>query len=235
MTSETNDTPFGLDLTDAQYDALMFKHVRQDMRQYEGALYTSKWFDYRFMNPVASAYLYADEYVKQFRIFYRKTIDYRATEGPRPITPMKNKDLFKCPQPFITAIWRGRQHADAMGIPYDLYLEFAFEGRLRFWKRAHLPGPALLYSTDVCEYVQEQWEKRQLGVLFYGRHSAYRVHRYAGTPAQNDHHEWLLDQATKRTNAFMSLNDMFEGELLPIEKIRLRFGEDVSQRILEAA
>lgn len=213
----------------------MIKHVRADWREFEGMLFTSKWFDYRFMNPVVATYVYAHEYVKAFRAAYRVTFDARACEGPRPITPMKHHDLFRCSQPFISAIWRGRQHADAMGIPYDVYLELAFEGNLRFWKQAFLPRPAQFYSGEVCKYIAERWEDRQKGIFYYGRHSAYRTHRYVGAPMQNDHHEWLFDQATKRDNAFRMLANMYASELIPLEKIKTRFGEDVSQRVLEAA
>jgi hypothetical protein len=228
----SNEEIIGMALSDEECDEAMFRFVRKDWRDYECDLFTSKWFDYRYLNPVKATYLYAHEFKKVYRRFFRKTIDYRGAEAVRPL---KRDDLFECPQALISAIWRGRQHADAMGIPYDLYIDFAMEACLRFWKRPHLPRPAQLYSGEVCEFVQKKWEDHQQGFLHVGDHYSFRVQHYVGTPAQDDHHEWLMNQATKRSNSFMSLKGMFDGDLLPIAKIEARFGHEVSQRILEAA
>ena len=223
---------FGLDLPAEEYDRLMFLHVRKDWQKFEGPLFTSKWFDYRFMNPVAATYQYAADYVRVYKLFFRATIDRAAAEFVRPL---KDPDLFKCPQTTISAIWRGRQHADAMGMPYTVYQTLAMESVLKYWKQRHLPRPCQLYSNQVCERVAAEWEKRQLGILYFGAHSAYRMQRYVGAQVQDDHHEWLFDQAAKRQNSFLSLLDMVENNLLPLDKIKLRFGEDVAQRILQAA
>lgn len=231
--SSANEVIFGLDFQPEDYDRLMFKFVRKDWLKHEGPLFTTKWFDYRFMNPVAGAYLYAHEFVKVYRRFYRSTIDYTRAEHVRPL---KELDLFACPQEQISAIWRGRQIADAVGMPYDVYLELAMEAALKYWQRAHLPRPAQLYSDRVCEFVIDQWEKRQEGILYYGQHKAFRNQFFINTPTQNDHHEWLLAQISKRGEAgFSLLNDAVENDLLPLEKVKARFGEDLAERILQAA
>jgi len=229
MTTEQNEI-IGLDLEAATYDRLMFTHVRKDWLKHEAILFTGKWFDYRFMNPVAGAYLYAHHFVAIYKRFYRSTIDGKRWEHVRPL---KELDLFECPQEQISAIWKGRQVADAMGVPYDVYLELAMEGALKYWQRSHLPRPAQLYSDRICEYVAKEWEKRQSAFLFYSRHKAYRLQYYKELQAQNDHHEWLFQQIEKRGNAgFSLLNDAVENDLLPMSKIKARFGDDVAEKIL---
>lgn len=224
---------FGLDLEPTTYDRLMFTFVRKDWLKHEAILFTGKWFDYRFMNPVAGAYLYAHHFVLAYKRFYRCTIDGARAEHVRPL---KEPDLFDCPQSQISAIWKGRQVADAMGVPYDVYIELAFQGALKYWNQPHLPRASQLYSDRICEFVGIEWEKRQDAFLFFSRHKAYRAQHYRELQAQNDHHEWLFQQIEKRGQAgFDLLNDAVENDLLPMSKIKARLGEDVADRILRVA
>ena len=224
---------FGLDLEPEACDRLIWTHVRKDWFKHEGALFTSKWFDYRFLNPVQATYLYAHEFVKVYRRVYRSTIDHTRAEFVRPL---KADDLFECPSHQISAVWRGRQVADALGMPYDVYLDLAIEGALKYWDRAHLPKASQLYSDRVCDFVIDQWVRRQEAVLYYSHHKAYRMQFYIGTSTQNDHHEWLLEQVAKRgPAAFNLINDAVDNDLLPLSKIKLRFGEELAERILNVA
>jgi len=231
MTETTYDGIIGMDRALDECDALMFR-IRREWVSYEGALYRTKWFDYRYLHPVKATYLYADAFKTAYRRLYRETIDYRAADA---IKPLKKDDLFECPPALISSVWRGRQHADALGVPYNLYTQWAIEACLRFWNRNHLPRPQQLYSGHVCEFVEKKWEDHQRGSLNAGSHFSFQAQNYAGTPTQIAHHEWLFEQAGKRENMLSSLIAMFKRGLLPLDKIKDRFGEGVSQRVFEAA
>jgi hypothetical protein len=229
----SNDTIYGLDTDTERCDLLMFRMIRKDYQEYEKPLFSSKWFDYRFMHPVQATYLYAHEFTLAYRRFFRSTISRAAAET---IRIQKKEDLFDCEKAYISAIWRGRQHADAMGIPYDAYIDFAMTKMLNNWNRSHLPQAATLYSGEVCEYVQAQWETRQGETPFIGKHPEFKLNRYVGTPHQNDHHEWLLAQVEKRQSASrIMLSQLYNDELLPMEKIVMRFGPDVASMIQQTA
>jgi len=224
----TEKTIFGLNLSNERYDEIFMQHVKKEWQAYEGSLYRSKWFDYRFVNPVMATYIYCHHYEVIYRRIYRKTIDLRISEH---IKVLKHEDLFSCSSSFISGMWRGRQHADAMGMPYQVYIEMAFNDRLRFWRRAYLPQPQMLYSGDLTRNVGEEWEKHQSGILYTGKHAAYKNENYHDLPAQNDHHEWLLAQADKRANGVDILQQFLDAGLIPIEKIQARFGNEVTSRL----
>lgn len=226
-----NDTIIGMGRSPDECDRLMFSHVRREWIDYEGALFTSKWFDYRPLNPVDATYLYAHHFKVAYRAAYRCTIDHKAAPN---VKPLKKDDLFDCPQIQIAGIWRGRQHADALCMPYNLYIDFAMKARLAYWNRNHLPRPCQLYSEQVVNRVIKQWEDHQRGFLLFGTHSAYKNEAYVGTTAQNDHHEWLFSQIDKRDNGFIPLVNLYTSGLLPIEKITARLGDSVSERVLKA-
>jgi hypothetical protein len=226
MTSERETAGEGV-------DELMIRHVRKDRIAIEGALYTGKWFDYRFMTPVEATRIYAVEFEKAYRASYRHNVETRAAPF---IRIFKTKDLFREEKGTISGIWRGRQIADAMGIPYGIYLTLAFKARTGWWQQKHLPRPTQLYSDLVTEMAAEAWEKFQDARLFYSTLPQYRNENYAGLAAQNDHHEWLLLQAAKRGGSPATLADMVYGQKILLDsKVRARFGDTISERIREYA
>lgn len=224
----TETTIFGLDTPRQRCDELLHLFVRREWLSYEGALFGSKWFDYRFLHPVQATYLYAHHFVAIYRRLFREMIDFRAAEH---IKPLRHEDLFACDKAIVSAIWRGRQHADAMGVPYEVYIELAMRHMLRFWNRKHLPRPAQLYSGEACEAVAQGWEQRLESRAWHGEHRAYRLDHYAGLPMQDDHHEFLLGVAAKRDNPYPLLALYAENELLPDEKITMRFGQNALNRV----
>lgn len=214
-------------------DALMIRHIRNEWIGIEGSLYTGKWFDYRFLTPVEATRLYAKEFDKAYRQAYRKNVESKAAPY---IRIFKTKDLFTEDAGMISGVWRGRQIADAMGIPYDLYLSLAFKARLSYWQQRQLPRPTQLYGRMVVEMAADAWEKFQEGKLFYSALPQYRNEAYADLDAQNAHHEWLLLQASKRGGSPAVLAQfIYEHAILPESKVQARFGQQVCDRTREYA
>jgi hypothetical protein len=222
---------FGQNFDIYKYDELQFLNVRKDWQEYEVMLFGSKWFDYRFMHPVRATYLYAYEFERAYRSSFRSTIDHRAADH---IRVFKKSDLFECDKTVISGIWRGRQHADALCMPYNLYVTLALEALLRHWNRNHLPRPTQIYSAEVCAAVSSEWKRRQEVQVFYSTHHAYRAQNYIGSRDQNDHHEWLLHLASKRQNPVHLLINFLKEDLLPERKIEARFGREIRALTLQS-
>lgn len=250
MQDDTSATIFGTDLSWDRYDELMLDYFVKRLRirltnprfmsaeKFDGEirlevdLFRKKWFDYRFLHPVAATYLYAHHYERAYRNAFGRNIDRNAAEH---IKVLKHEDLFQCKQEFITSIWRGRQIVDAIGAPYDFAIESGIRNTLRWWKQRHLPRPGQIFNDWVCETIVAEWEERKKAATPYSDHLEYRTQNYVGSRDQNDHHEHLLELADLRGNPEPLLSRFYENELLPIEKIEARFGAATAERILEAA
>lgn len=231
----SNDSDaFGLDLTIDECDRLQMQFIKAKYADVDLNLFGSKWFDYRFYHPVQATYVFAHHYVRAYRAVYAAVYDKRAAEN---VKPLKHEDVFKCHQTVITGVWRARQHADAIGIPYDLFLRLAFEAMLKYWRdQKHLPRPQQLYCDRAVDFVTEQWEKRQEARLYIASHEEYRIHNYIGSPMQNDHHEWLFSQAALRGNRPDILARLiFDDEVLPLEKAIGRLPADLIENVKQAA
>jgi hypothetical protein len=228
---------------DPEHDLLLLNpSLKSEWLKLEPTLMTGKWFDYRFMSAVEATYLYASEFVKAYRRMYRENID--GMKADYVLAAMSRRDLLKYEAPttksasrknrgrdpdrekhnqYLGSLWRGRQTADAMGVPYEIYLELAFQRRLRYWQKSHLPRPHQLYSDLCTDFVEDEWKKRQRDRLYFSTHENYQNARFSGLDYQDQHHEWLLHQADLRGNPPVLLADLiWRDQVLPVEKVRDR-------------
>lgn len=221
-------------LTGEEMDLLAYRHVQKKYLAFERMLTNTRWFDYRFLHPVEATKLYVEAYEREYRAAYAAT--YSTLNAPyiRVVgwSDMMADMEIKRMKELFAGFWRGRQHADVLGMPYDLYIRLAFKERLRFWKRRYMPNPTMLYSELIVERVGELWKERQSARLYVGDHQNYRLHRYIGSRAQNDHHEWLFAQAQLRSNPPYQLARFIQDELLPEEKVKIRLGQESFERVL---
>jgi hypothetical protein len=249
--SVMTDEVIGLETTGDDAARLMLTFIRSDWIDVEPALFRGKWFDYRFLNPVQATYLYAHYFEKFYRLAFSANIDSATAVF---ISPLPKGDWFSLPvqadaesdkhfaakikrrKTLISGLWRGRQVADAMGVPYDLYLERAFHWTLRYWQQSHLPRPQHLYSDLVTDRTAIDWEERQGSKLYFSEKAPYKNRAYQCLHSQDAHHEWLFEQAARRGNDPAVLARLiFQEELMPAEKARARIGEEAFDRVLASA
>ncbi len=103
MQDDSGNTIFGTDLTWDQYDRLMYERVTAKWVEFERELFRAKWFDYRFMHPVAATYVAAYHFDRVYRQIYARNVNRETAEH---IRVQKQPDLFECSKMFSTAIWR---------------------------------------------------------------------------------------------------------------------------------
>lgn len=219
-------------VTGEDMDVFAHRYVQKKFIQFERMLAHSKWFDYRFLHPVEATRLYVEAYEGEYRAAYASTFStlrsqyVKFTGWSEMVSLLEDPDKGRKHREMLAGFWRGRQVADAIGMPYDLYIRLALKERLRFWKQRYLPNPSMLYSELIVERVAELWKERQTARLYVGNHRNYYLHRYIGSQAQNDHHEWLFNQAQIRSNPSYQLARFIQDELLPEEKVRSRVGDE---------
>lgn len=225
---ETYGPDFGADAC----EEIAFTRIDKKWLKLELNLFSSKWFDYRFMHPVHATYRYAADYDRAFRQMYAANFDRRASEFYRIF---KTDDIFAARTPWLTGLWKGRQVADALGMPYPIYLSMAFDRVTRYWKQAFPPQPGHVNPQnegDVAE-LAEKWTAHQAANLIHGTHPLFHNDNYTGAPAQNAHHEWLFEQMMLRENPAPILAQLvYSKGLLPSQKVRSRLGDEMSEQIL---
>lgn len=231
--SSTDDFIRGLPVDD---DQIALSYIADEkILDFELGLFATKWFDYRHLTPVQATRRFIQDYGVVYKDIYAREMDRERAEHVKPYdldrllaglaeNDPKWKKVFK-------ACWKARQVADALGMPYSIYLEWAFTYRMRRWQQAYLPQPQHLYQEYDVEKIQEKWEELQGSIIFLSDHPAYLIQNYDNIAYQNDHHEWLFKQANLRADPYYHLARFIDQDLLPVDKVRARLEPYLFERV----
>lgn len=214
-------------------DYIISNYIKDEWQAFDRMGWSKKWFDYRHMTLLQSTVAYMEAYADVYKRIYAREYDREKAEFITPIhvdnilaalRPGGQSDAKKVTKAKkqLIGCWRGRQIADMLTMPYDVYIDLAFTYRMRHWKQNNMPQPTHLYIDYVVEKSAERWEELQASRLYIAEHSAYLVQNYQNLPQQNDHHEWLFKQAKLRANPAEALARFIDADLLPIEKVKNR-------------
>ena len=166
----------GSELSDQECDNIALSRFKPNLFEGECELQQTCWFDYRYNHPVKRTYEFAHHYMHNYRELYKRYIDMDAEhiyglsrpKDPLDNSPPVNKTArLRTP----TCLWRARQVADGLSIPYDFYTYNALKKLMetRFYKtmlgtnsdsktRLNIQASAL-YSDELIECVSKRWEE----------------------------------------------------------------------------
>jgi len=209
-------------------DCVTNAFVKSQFSAMDLGLFRTKWFDYRFYSPLQATFLYIAYFEEAYYDFFKRDVDYVQAEFRRPITRAKilnglRENDSKQRRNFM-ALWRGRQVADALGMPYPVFLDFAFNARLQNWKRDTLPRPEHLYSARCIDKVEQKWEEYKRTYFLKSDHPAYKLENFCGTADQIAHQNWLIEQAEHCFNYPANLYDLVQEGLLPQDRVEAHLG-----------
>lgn len=215
-----------------------------DRLMIEPDLMTTKWFDYRFLHPAAATGIFATYYEKAYRATYRRNYDVEVAEFKNPLAEVK--DFFLAPvadvssaerRRTISALWSARQHADAIGAPYDFYLYEAFEWFARRGKRSVPPRPNQLCRTDLASAVGKKWSERcgETAARPHATDPRYRNELYHAEFMQDDYRRWIVHiygglLRAPRYIGYLCLSK----QLLPTDLVKATFGDAADEAIATA-
>lgn len=230
--SDTDEKTRVLPLED---DIFAFRLIDKKILDFELELFATKWFDYRQLTGVQATKVYIEAYAEAYKEVYARELDYERAPFVKPVDyeklmgrlaegEAKAKKSYK-------GFWRGRQVADALGMPYRIYIDLAFTARMRRWKQRFLPQPWHLYHEYDVEKIQLKWIEQQETILFTSEDPAYLVQNYRGAAHQNDYHEWLITQAMARSNPASYLARFIDEHQLQLEKVQHRVPDDIYERV----
>jgi hypothetical protein len=171
----------------------------------ERDVYTTKWFDYRFLSPAEATYLFKLEYKKAFKIAWRQYQDRNEAEFksglfelPRFHKPSR-KDTTNLQREY-TSLWRARQVADALGVPYDFLIRETIDALMASGRCQTLPRPnqvaGALTREAIPNRVMQRWTD-WAAVNFtsmISRLPQYMNHAYRGLHAQDAHRNWVVER-----------------------------------------
>lgn len=188
---------------------------RKLLRHKEAALYCTKWYDYRFMHPTKASFWYADAYIRAYKRTFSSHI---SADGAKHAKGLKSPNIFKLNKCELSGIWKGRQMADELGIPYQFYTSVIFNWTTRQgWKR--LPRPSQLYSDDAAFVALSAWKRHQESKIVVPIIEDYLTKNFYEHPYQIEFQNWLCERIKERPNPEFALGHYLHKQPMLTRKI----------------
>lgn len=233
----------GSELTDIECDKIALDRIPLKTLSAETELSSTAWFDYRFMHPTHRTYLFASHYDKAFQYMVALHVDVDQVRGddPRSFFPKGNDPLGKTKSTLLKesksgvvgkykvmhAVWKARQKADELGMPYDIFCMSGMKAAIgRIWQR--IPSPQQLYSENIVTMVIERWAELLSERMFISENPFYELRNWVSHPDQIDHAQWVCAQVMQRSRPEMTLAQYaFLKPMIPAQVLRSMIPEHV--------
>lgn len=118
----------------------LFQIARVIPREYtalEIELAARKWPAYRFLGPMEATRLFREAHENAYKGQHKVNADRDEAEKLK----IGHKTPFHKNNDRLTQIWKARQFADSLGVPYPDYLEFCMDFASQRSRRRYLPQP----------------------------------------------------------------------------------------------
>lgn len=214
-----NEPYLGMEFSPLLCDKFAIAKIDKSVLAEDVELFETKWWDYRTMHPTQATLYFHQQYKLIGADFVAKYVDMDMGKGMR-IGHARN-DLRAAKVHQVRGFWRARQTADAIGVPYDVYLRVAFQhffDNYRYFQSAKsgkqvLPYSTQLYSQAIVDKAITEWQAIRDSPGF------------PRLPESNDilgHHVWfrpameqdLLDQFKTKSNPRAHVADALKRGLI---------------------
>lgn len=236
------NTYVGSDLSELDCEFIALERVSQSLLAKERDLVKTAWFDYRLIHPTKRTYLFAHYYEEAFRYMIRLHVDYEQVEGESPRSYLPKHDPLGKPKSVLlkdekagtnsafrttTCIWKARQSADLLGMPYDVFCMSGMKAAIgRIWQR--IPSPSQLYSENILNQIIDRWEILLNERIYAASDEFYTLPKWVGHPAQQEHADWLCKQIAMRSAPEYALMEYaFKKHMIPPQMARSYFSDSV--------
>lgn len=204
-------------------------HISSKFLQAEPKLSASCWPEYLYLDPLERTRRFTAEYLRAYKYFAQRIVDHRKVAHLSPIDEVLE---YNAPAS-ISSLWRARQHADELCIPYEKYLYPLIQHALEEEGHKRVPLPNQLYDLAQIEHVLERWKEWVQDGTFVTREwdDRLKAANFQNSLAQRHCHKVLFDligRSVGRLEQFM-LSD----GLLPESVARERLGDDLVDRALD--
>lgn len=219
---------FGCNISSEKADLIALENIDDSLLVLESGLRKTRWFDYWDLHPTVATYLFAFYYKEIYKEWWARRID---AESAHSVAAIKHRNVFDSDSREKTGLWKARQSADRLGIPYDFYIRQAFKyADMNLW--GDLPRPAQLYSQEFIDYISVAWKEEASAAPRLPDDEAYLADNFIGTNDQRRFEDWMVERIKSRRNGAETLcSYLYINKLLRMERVLA----DIDQRTLEEA
>lgn len=138
-------------------------HLPEDVLLVDADICDTAWLAYRYMSAYERTELFTIEYEKLYRKMHEMYIDTVEAANKQPAhLQLEMNDVAE-----MTSLWKARQIADSLGMPYSVYLRAAMNTAVQERKHRQVQRPNQLTSEWQIEAATKAWAgERDTSTLF---------------------------------------------------------------------
>ena len=164
-------------------NALIRTWIERKVLQQEPSLQEMAWVEYRYMEPLERTELFTRLYFEVYVEVTRKHFPKQDADKKQPV----DHDYVRNDLGVMNALWAARAAADALGVPYDVYLRRVMEQAVISAKWDQQPRPNQLYGKLAGPVVRDAVDLDLLMDRLYGPgwDSRFKAIAYRADPVQD--------------------------------------------------
>ena len=158
--------------------------IKKCLLAHEPELKNLSFMKYRYLSAYQKTELFTRLYETEFREKHAKYFDMGEADRARPIDP----DFARNSKTELSSLWRARQEADSLGIPYGTFIRQAMESAINRWNDKRVPRPNQLWGKSQLMDTAAEWKK----LVQIGGHlprddwdSRFKAEAFRGEPPQD--------------------------------------------------
>jgi len=207
-------------------DSLVRTWIDNDTLLVEPDLRDLMWVQYRYMSPLERTELFTQEYIAAYRRAHARycgDADTAAKKQPVDEVFVRN-DMGD-----MNCLWYARATADALGVPYDMYLDAVMDGKLRNGKWIEPPLPNQLYARVDPARLRDRPTPAEISGRLYGPgwDSRFFADAYCGDPVQEAALTLLRVDVWGAPSPAARLSEYLVRRAISETRARAMFGQDL--------
>jgi hypothetical protein len=132
----------------AAIDGWVRSWIRPDALEAEPAAAATAWAGYQHLSPLERTELFNQSYIDVYREMYTQHIDAEVGPHKKPVKEQYARNGLQT----LRCLWKVRAIADALGLPYDMFLRAVIGRKVRNgkWTHAGLPNQLFMDIDLAC-------------------------------------------------------------------------------------
>lgn len=129
-------------------------HLAPDVLRDDADVHGEAWPEYGYMTAYERTEQFTRDYAKAYMRIHEKYFDFHVAEGMQPIAvQFEMNDVSE-----MTSLWKARQVADALGVPYPFFIRVAMDEAVQQRGYRQVPRPNQLTLNWQVEAVSREWK-----------------------------------------------------------------------------
>ncbi|AIF47316.1 hypothetical protein HY57_08540 [Dyella japonica A8] len=139
------------------------EYIPHELIQDEPELDSTAWIAYRYKNAFERTQQFTSDYAAIYVSVHGQYKDFAQAQRIKPVS----EDLVRNARDEMTSLWKARQAADLLGMPYSMFIRASMKAAVDQRAYNRVPRPNQLCTSWQVEAAEKVWSDEQLIISIF--------------------------------------------------------------------